>query len=192
MHISLSRRSLLRAGAGTLAAGFLSACTATKSGTVTTITLNVAEVVDYGNAILSFASTAINMSFIASAMGTANLALASTVIASLKSALAAFQSAAGSGTSVSYDSASVRAAFDSILADVEKVDTLIIAVITGTAANLSSNVVSEARTAAGAAETLISLLKAMVDLSGPRLRGASPQAGQAAIGRIAIFVAARP
>ncbi|MBE7728864.1 hypothetical protein [Komagataeibacter sp. FXV3] len=192
MHISFSRRSLLRAGAGTLATGWLAACTATKSGKVTTITLNVAEVVDYGNAILSFASTAINVSFVASAMGTANLALASTVISSLRSALAAFQSAAGSSTSVSYDSTSVRAAFDSILADVEKIDTLIIAVITGTAANLSSSVVSEARTAAGAAETLIDLLKAMADLSGTRLRGASPQGGQAAIGRIAIFVAAQP
>ena len=191
MHISLSRRSLLRAGAGTLAAGFLSACTATKSGTVTTITLNVAEVVDYGNAILSFASTAINVSFIASAMGTANLALANTVIASLKSALAAFQSAAGSSTSVSYNSASVKTAFDSILADVEKVDSLIISTITGTAANLSSTVITQAKTAAGAAETLIDLLKAMVDMTGPRLGAVAPVDPDAAIGKIAIFAAAQ-
>ncbi|WP_019091821.1 hypothetical protein [Komagataeibacter europaeus] len=191
MNPNLSRRSLLRAGAGTLAVGLLAACTTTKSGTTTTITLNVAEVVDYGNAILSFASTAINVSFVASAMGTANLALANTVITSLKSALAAFQTAAGSSTSVTYDSASVKTAFDSILADVEKVDTLIIAVITGTAANLSSSVVSEAKTAAGAAETLIDLLKAMIDMSGPRLRGVSPLSGDAAIGKIAIFAASQ-
>lgn len=191
MNPNLSRRSLLRAGAGTLAAGLLAACTTTKSGTTTTITLNVAEVVDYGNAILSFASTAINVSFVASAMGTANLALANTVITSLKSALAAFQTAAGSSTSVSYNSASVKAAFDSILADVEKVDTLIIAVIIGTASNLSSSVVSEAKTAAGAAETLIDLLKAMIDMSGPRLRGVSPLNGDAAIGQIAVFAASQ-
>ncbi|GAN86234.1 hypothetical protein [Komagataeibacter intermedius] len=191
MNPNISRRSLLRAGAGTLAAGLLAACTVTKSGTTTTVTLNVAEVVDYSNAILSFASTAINVSFVASAMGTANLALANTVITSLKSALAAFQSAAGSSASVTYDSASVKAAFDSILADVEKVDTLIISTITGTAANLSSSVVSEAKTAAGAAETLIDLLKAMVDMSGPRLRGVSPLNGDAAIAQIAVFSASQ-
>jgi len=190
MNPNISRRSLLRAGAGTLAAGLLAACTVTKSGTTTTVTLNVSEVVDYGSAILSFASTAINVSFVASAMGTANLALANTVITSLKSALAAFQSAAGSSASVSYDSASVKTAFDSILADVEKVDTLIISTITGTAANLSSSVVSEAKTAAGAAETLIDLLKAMVDMSGPRLRVAVANPNTA-IGQIAIFAASR-
>ncbi|AQU86247.1 hypothetical protein B0W47_00865 [Komagataeibacter nataicola] len=191
MNTSISRRSLLRAGAGTLAAGLLGACTVTKSGTTTTLTLNVAEVVDYGSAILSFANTAINVSFVASAMGTANLALANTVIASLKSALSAFSTAAGSSTSVSYDSASVKTAFDSILADVEQVDTLIISTITGTAASLSSSVVSEAKTAAGAAETLISLLKAMIDMTGPRLRGVSPLSGDAAVAQIAVFSASQ-
>ncbi|AHI25492.1 hypothetical protein BGC31_05140 [Komagataeibacter xylinus] len=186
----LSRRSFLRASS-TLAAAALAACSGSRSGTTTTLTLNVAEVVDYGTAILSFASTAINVSFVASAMGAANLALANTVIASLKAALAAFQAAAGSSTSVSYDSASVKAAFDSILADVEKVDTLIIAVIIGTAANLASNVVSEARTAAGGAETLIDLLRAMVDMSGPRLRAVPSLNGNAAIGQIAIFAASQ-
>ena len=195
---NLSRRSLLRAGAGTLAAGLLAACTVSKSGTTTTVTLNVAEVVDYGNAILSFASTAINISFVASGMGTANVAIANTVIASLKSGLSAFQSAAGSSTSVSYNSASVKAAFDSILADVESIDKLIVGVITGTASNLSSSVVSDAKTAAGAAETLISLLKAMVDMSAHRPAAATLGArvglhasGQQAIGNIAIFAASQ-
>ena len=186
-----TRRAFLRGSSALVAAAALAACTTTKSGTTTTLTLNVAEVVDYGNAILSFASTAVNVSFVASAMGTASLALANTVIASLKLALSAFSTAAGSSTSVSYSSASVKAAFDSILADVEKVDTLIISAITGTATNLSSSVVSEAKTAAGAAETLIDLLKAMVDISGPRLRGVSPLNGDAAIGKIAIFAASQ-
>ncbi|MBY4639597.1 hypothetical protein K6L44_06225 [Gluconacetobacter entanii] len=185
----ISRRSLLRAGAGTLAAGLLAACTVTKSGTTTTLTLNVGEVVDYGNAVLSFASTAIGLSFVSAAMGTANVTLANTVIAGLKSSLTAFQTAAGSSTSVSYDNASVKTAFDSVLADVEKIDALIIATITGTAANLSSSVVTQAKTAAGAAETLIDLLKAMVDMSGARLRSAAPVDPGAAIGQIAVFAA---
>lgn len=193
-----TRRGFMKAAAGIAGMAALAGCTVTKSGTTTTVTLNVAEVVDYGNAILSFASTAINISFVASGMGTANVALANTVIASLKSGLTAFSTAAGSSTSVSYDSASVKAAFDSILADVEKVDTLIISTITGTASNLSSSVVSDAKTAAGAAETLISLLKAMVDMSAHRPAAATLGArvglhasGQQAIGNIAIFAASQ-
>lgn len=198
MNIEISRRSLLRAGAGTLAAGLMAACTTTKSGTTTTLTLNVAEVVDYGSAILSFASTAANLSFVATAMGPANLALASTIVGALGASLNAFQAAAGSSTSVSYDSASVKMAFDSILTDVEKIDTLIIATIIGTAADLSSSVITQAKTAAGAAETLIDLLKAMVDMSGRRpavahlgaRMGAGATAGQA-ITQIAIFAASQ-
>ncbi|QOF94177.1 hypothetical protein IFJ82_09455 [Novacetimonas hansenii] len=191
MNPNISRRTLLRAGAGTLAAGLLAACTATKSGTTTTFTLNVAEVVDYGNAVLSFANTAIGISFVSAAMGPTNVALADTVISGLKSGLTAFATAAGSSTSVSYNSASVKTAFDSILADVKKVDSLIISTITGTAANLSSTVITQAKTAAGAAETLIDLLKAMIDMSGPRLRGVSPLSGDAAIAQIAIFSASQ-
>lgn len=181
----------MKAAAGIAGITALAACTVTKSGTTTTVTLNVDEVVDYGDAVLSFANTAINLSFVASAMGAANVALADTVIASLKSGLTAFQTAAGSSTSVSYSTASVKAAFDSILADVEKVDTLIIATITGTASSLSSSVVTQAKTAAGAAETLIDLIKAMVDMSGPRLHAVSPLSGDAAIAQIAVFSASQ-
>lgn len=77
-------------------------------------------------------------------------------------------------------------AFDSILADVEKVDSLIISTITGTAANLSSTVITQAKTAAGATETLIDLLKAMVDMTGPRLGSVALADPDAAIGKIAI------
>ena len=82
-------------------------------------------------------------------------------------------------------------AFDSILADVEKVDSLIISTITGTAANLSSTVITQAKTAAGATETLIDLLKAMVDMTGPRLGSVALADPDAAIGKIAIFAAAQ-
>ncbi|XQZ98793.1 hypothetical protein ACOZ4Y_02365 [Komagataeibacter rhaeticus] len=51
--------------------------------------------------------------------------------------------------------------------------------------------VTQAKTAAGAAETLIDLLKAMVAMSGPRLRAVSPVDPNAAIGKIAIFSASQ-
>ncbi|WP_130732002.1 hypothetical protein [Komagataeibacter xylinus] len=189
MNLMLSRRCVLRMGAATLMGGMLPGCTLTRAGKVTTITLNVAEVTDYGNALVSFANTAISLSCVAAAMGPANVALANTVIAALKEALDAFRTAAGSSTSVSYDNTSVRTAFDSIVADIEQINTLVIAVITGMASDLSSTVVSEAKTAANAASTLISLLKAMVDMTTRRLAVGTTLSAQAAIGRITVFVA---
>lgn len=189
MNLMLSRRCVLRMGAGTLTAGMLAGCTLTHTGRITTITLNVAEVTDYGNAIVSFSNTAISLSFVTAAMGPANVALANTVIAALKEALDAFQTAAGSSASVSYDSTSIRTAFDSIVSDIGQVNTLVIAVITGMASDLSGSVVSEARTAANAASTLISLLRAMVDMTTRHRTIGTILTAQEAIGQITVFVA---
>ncbi|MGS0648985.1 hypothetical protein ACU81Q_15310 [Komagataeibacter melomenusus] len=189
MNLLLSRRCVLHMGAGTLLASVLAGCTLTRSGKVTTITLNVAEVTDYGNAIVSFASTATSLACVAAAMGPANVALANTVIGALREALTAFKTAAGSSASVNYDSTSIGTAFDSIVSDIEQINTLVIAVITGMAADLSDSVVSGAKTAANAASTLISLLKAMVDMATPRLTVGAALPAREAIGRITVFVA---
>ncbi|WP_225063398.1 hypothetical protein, partial [Komagataeibacter rhaeticus] len=150
------------------------------------------------DALLNFSSTAINMPLVAAAMGAPNVALANTVIAALTTAGKAFVAAAGSSTSVSYDSASVKAAFDSILTDTGQVNTLIIATITGMAADLSGSVVTQAKTAAGAAATLIDLLKAMVAVSGRHAAGARLVAdgginmqGMVAMNQIGAFVSAQ-
>ncbi|QIP37004.1 hypothetical protein GWK63_07655 [Komagataeibacter rhaeticus] len=197
MHIP-TRRAFLRGSSALVAAAALAACTASRSGTTTTITLNVAEVADYVDALLNFSSTAINMPLVAAAMGAPNVALANTVIAALTTAGKAFVAAAGSSTSVSYDSASVKAAFDSILTDTGQVNTLIIATITGMAADLSGSVVTQAKTAAGAAATLIDLLKAMVAVSGRHAAGARLVAdgginmqGMVAMNQIGAFVSAQ-
>ncbi|GBR37237.1 hypothetical protein AA11826_1637 [Komagataeibacter oboediens DSM 11826] len=188
----------LMTAAGVAAAATLSACSVSKTGNVTTITLNVAEVADYVDALLNFSSTAINVPLVAAAMGAPNVALANTIIAALTAAGRAFVAAAGSSTTVSYDSASVKAAFDSILTDIGQVNTLIIATITGMASDLSSSVITQAKTAAGAAATLIDLLKAMVAVSGrhsvgPRLasdNGINMQ-GMVAMNVIGVFVSAQ-
>ncbi|WP_225063227.1 twin-arginine translocation signal domain-containing protein, partial [Komagataeibacter rhaeticus] len=73
-----TRRAFLRGSSALVAATALAACTSTKSGTTTTITLNVAEVADYVDALLNFSSTAINMPLVAAAMGAPNVALANT------------------------------------------------------------------------------------------------------------------
>ena len=184
-----SRRAFLRASC-ILASGFpLAACSTTTTGHVTTITLNVAEVEDYGTAILSFATTALTIPFVATAMGPASVTLAGTVIAGLKSALESFRTAAGTSTSVTYDDSSVKAAFDSLLSDVTQIDTLVIQTITGTSVTATGSVVSDARTAAGAAATLIALLRAMVDSATAMMR--PPPPGRGAIATIDRFVAGR-
>ncbi|AHI25788.1 hypothetical protein BGC31_04815 [Komagataeibacter xylinus] len=193
-----TRRAFLRGSSALVAATALAACSSTKSGTTTTITLNVAEVADYVDALLNFSSTAINVPPVAAAMGAPNVALANTIIAALTAAGKAFVAAAGSSTSVSYDSASVKTAFDSILTDIGQLNTLIIATITGMTADLSSNVITQAKEAAGAAATLIDLLKAMVAVSGHRSVGARLTSdnginvqGQLAMNVIGVFVSAQ-
>ncbi|MBE7619578.1 hypothetical protein GL297_08045 [Komagataeibacter sp. FXV2] len=194
------RRRFLGIGLLSAAAtvAMLPGCKSTTTGNVTTITLNVAEVADYVDALLNFSSTAINVPLVAAAMGAPNVALANTIIAALTAAGKAFVAAAGSSTSVSYDSASVKAAFDSILTDIGQVNTLIIATITGMAADLSSSVITQAKEAAGAAATLIDLLKAMVAVSGHRSVGVRLTSdnginvqGQLAMNVIGVFVSAQ-
>ncbi|MFT8711432.1 MAG: hypothetical protein ABF783_04400 [Komagataeibacter rhaeticus] len=176
----------------------LPGCSASKSGTTTTITLNVAEVVDYVDALLKFSSTVINVPVVAVAMGAPNVALANTIIAALTAAGKAFVAAAGASTSVSYDSASVKAAFDSVLTDVEQLNTTIISAVTGMSDSLSSSVVTQAKEAAGAAATLIDLLKAMVAVSGRHAAAAHLVAdgginmqGMVAMNVIGVFVSAQ-
>ena len=190
-HPNLSRRAVLRTGCATLAAGLLAACTRTQLGTVTTITLNVAEVVDYGDAIVSFAQTALDLPVVATAMGPASVTLAGTVIAGLQSGLAAFRAAAGTSTSVTYDSTSIKTAFTSILADGEHISTLVIQTITAMPAAAGDTLVTSAKTAAGAAQTLITLLRAMVDASAvhPRMDRAISPDGTVAMAQISMFVA---
>ncbi|MFT8713133.1 MAG: hypothetical protein ABF783_13100, partial [Komagataeibacter rhaeticus] len=72
------------------------------------------------------------------------------------------------------------------------------ATITGMAADLSGSVVTQARTAAGAAATLIDLLKAMVAVSGRHAAGARLVAdgginmqGMVAMNQIGAFVSAQ-
>ena len=170
-----TRRDFIRGVAGIAGITALAACTVTKNGSVTTLTLNTQQVEDYGNAVLSFASTAIGVSFVASGLGVSGVAIAMAAITELKDGLDALNKAANGKATVEYDNASVKTAFDSIVAAVKKINGYIVATITSTVAN--SDVVNNAKVAANAASGIISIIQGLVDTyATPKRVGASLKA----------------
>lgn len=170
-----SRRVFLKAAAGIAGIPALAGCTVTKNGSVTTVTLNTQEVLDYGNTVLSFAKAGIAIPFVAAAITPAGMTIVQSSIDGLSSALTAFNKAANGKATVSYDDTSVKTAFDSIVDDLTTVNQYIVQTITATVAD--STVIQNAQIAANAAAGLISIIKGLVDryMSGvaPRVAAAS-------------------
>ena len=171
---TLSRRSFLRSAA-LVGATALTACTVTTTNGVTTITLDVAKVKNYGQAGLNAAATV--TSFLSSFPALAPYALAiKAAETALSGALSAFSSAAGSTLTISYNDASWKTRVDSILSDLDTLAAAIESAIAGSGSVLSSSVLSNARTAYNALATLISVFKALLGVAdakapvGSRLR----------------------
>ncbi|GAB3588401.1 hypothetical protein [Acetobacter peroxydans] len=157
---TLSRRSFLRSAA-LVGATALTACTVTTTNGVTTITLDVTKVKNYGQAGLNAAATV--TSFLSSFPALAPYALAITAAeTALSGALSAFSSAAGSTLTISYNDATWKTRVDSILSDLDTLAAAIESALSGSGAALSSSVLSNARTAYNALATLISVFKALL------------------------------
>lgn len=186
-----TRRNFLKAAAGIAGATALAGCTITKNGTVTTVTLNTQEVLDYGNTVLSFAKAGIALPFVADALAPAGMVIARGAINSLSSALAAFNKAANGKATVSYDDTSVKTAFDSIMSDLTTVNQYIVQTIAATVAD--STVVKNAQIAANAAAGLISIIKGLVDqyMSGVAPRVGAAARGDAYVAEVKTWVASR-
>lgn len=172
-----TRRNLLKSMVGIASITALAGCTITKNGSVTTITLNTQEVLDYGNTVLSFAKAGIAIPFVAAAITPAGVTIAQEAINGLSAALTAFNKAANGKATVSYDDTSVKTAFDSIVADLTSVNQYIVQTITSTVAD--SAVIQNAQIAANAAAGLISIIKGLVD---QYMSGIAPRVGAAARG----------
>lgn len=176
--VNNTRRNFLKtAAAGIAGVTALAGCTITKNGTVTTVTLNTQEVLDYGNTVLSFAKAGIALPFVAAAISPAGVTVAQGAIAGLSAALTAFNKAANGKATVSYDDTSVKTAFDSIVSDLTAVNQYIVQTITETVAD--SDIVQNAQIAANAAAGLISIVKGLVDRY---MSGVAPRVGAAARG----------
>lgn len=155
-----SRRGFLKAAAGIAGVTALAGCTVTKNGSVTTVTLNTQEVLNYGESIISFAKAGVGITFVSAALGTSGIAIADAAISTLDTALTAFNKAANGKATVTFDDSSVKAAFESIVNSADTINSYIVATITATVSD--SDVVEKAKVAANAVAGLISILKALV------------------------------
>lgn len=169
-----SRRNFLKAAAGIAGITALAGCTVTKNGSVTTVTLNTQEVLNYGESILSFAKAGVGITFVSAALGASGIAIADAAISELGKALTAFNTAAGGAATVTFDNTSVKTAFESIVDSAEKINSYIVAAITASVSD--STVVSDAKVAANAAAGLISILEALVSTF---TSGIAPRVGAA-------------
>jgi hypothetical protein len=160
---TLSRRSFLRSSV-LVGATALTACTVTTTNGVTTITLDVTKVKNYGQAGLNAAATV--TSFLSTIPALASYALAITAAeTALSGALSAFSSAAGSTLTISYNDASWKTRVDSILSDLDTLAAAIESALAGSGSALSSSVLSNAKTAYSALATLISVFKALLGVA---------------------------
>lgn len=160
---SLSRRTFLRS-TGLAGMAMLAACTVTTTNGVTTITLDVVKVKNYGQAGLDAASTV--TSFLSTFPAMAPYALAITAAeTALSGALSAFSSAAGSTLTISYNDATWKTRVDSILTDLDTLAAAIESAISGSGSTLSTSVIADAKTAYNALATVISVFKALLGVS---------------------------
>ncbi|MBO1326843.1 hypothetical protein K2X14_17255, partial [Acetobacter sp. TBRC 12305] len=164
---SLSRRNFMRSSALGLSAAVLAACTVATTNGVTTITLDVAKVKNYGQAGLNAAATV--TSYLSSFPAMAPYALAITAAeTALSGALGAFSTAAGSTLTISYDDATWKTRVDSILTDLDTLAAAIENAIAGAGSILSASVIADAKTAYNALATVISVFKALLGVSDSR------------------------
>lgn len=157
----ISRRTLMQSGSVACLGGLLTACTVTTHGSVTSFTLDVAKVEAYAQAGYNFAQMVLAVPNVAQGIGAPLVAVVEACAQNALAALDSLKTQANGSLTVSYNNASVKQAFQSILADFETVlsaaGTLLQA-----EAGLSQTVRDKMSLAMTAAETITSLMQAMV------------------------------
>ena len=177
----------LLSAAGIAAAAMLPGCKSTTTGNVTTITINVAEIKDYGQAGLNAVTTVLSIAAVASAIGTPAVGIIGLADTALSTALTDFSTAAGSTLTITYDDTNWKTRVDSILSALTKVESDLSAAITGVSTKVSSTDLSNANTALNALATIVSAFKALLDSVaarrnvGARLSGSAVAPSQAQV-----------
>ncbi|GBQ52302.1 hypothetical protein ACM0P6_02735 [Komagataeibacter sucrofermentans] len=158
-----TRRAFLRGSSALVAGVALTACTVTKNGDVTTLTLNVAAIKDYGQAGLNAVSTILSIAALASAIGAPTVAIINAGDTALGAALNAFSSAVGSTLTITYDDTNWKSRVDSVLSALGTVESDLSAAITGVETRIASTDLSNANTALSALGTIVSAFKGLLD-----------------------------
>lgn len=154
----LTRREFLAA----TSALTLGACTVTENGNVTTVTLNVAQVDAYAKVAASGVTTVLSIAAVASVIGAPAVAIINTAVAALTAAIAQFDTASGGSVNVTYDSTSVKTAFDTVLADFGTVLTDVQNSVSSLSGKIGTADLANVTTAVSAMQTGLNLLKALV------------------------------
>jgi hypothetical protein len=154
----MNRRILLRTaalGAPLLAAG----CAVSTLNGVTTVTVDVATVNSYAQAVETAGRALLAISYIAGPLGTAGVALAETAIAAVASAVQAVDKLSGGKASFSYASTSVPAAITALAADAAQVLAFVGAAVSKAPAGA---VTSRVQAVVAALSTVVALIQAFV------------------------------
>ncbi|RFD18575.1 hypothetical protein DY926_15905 [Komagataeibacter melaceti] len=185
------RRRLLGMGllsaVGIATVAMLPGCKSTTTGNVTTITINVAEIKDYGQAGLNAVSTVLSIGAVASGIGASTVGIITLADTALSTALNSFSTAAGSTLTISYDDTNWKSRVDSVLSALTKVESDLSAAITGVSTKVPSTDLTNANTALNALGTIVSAFKALLDSVavrrnvGARLSGSTPAPSRAQV-----------
>jgi hypothetical protein len=165
LSTTASRRAFLSAAGLSMAvaAASLAGCATTKSGTTTTISLDVAKVKAYGLAGINAANTVLSLlSFIPSlAVYTAPIKV---VLTAINTDFTAFSTGAGSSVSVVYDDSSVKGVVDSLLTDLNRALTVLDSVLTSATADatIPKDTLAKISTTVSALKTIVSVYGAMI------------------------------
>jgi len=151
------RRALLL----TSPAMLLAACTVTKNGSTTTITIDTHKVDTNGTAVLQALNSVLAAPSIAILLGP-NLAIAEAAVVAAQAALAAFDSLTGGSLSATYDPTKAQATILSFISDAQQV----LVVVQQTIPKIStSNVATSVGNYIAAVQALFSFLQVAIGLS---------------------------
>lgn len=167
-----SRRSFLRGSAALLAGTTLAACTVTASGGVTTITLNVSEVLTDTNVALAVVKTALGFTGVPAAVVTA----VNDGITLIQAGLSGFQQAAGSSLVLTFDGSSPPAALVSLIGDLRTVAANIAAVAQSEGTTLSSSVLTQVQTISTDVANIGAILESIISVTAAVSTGAATSA----------------
>lgn len=186
---SISRRRLLTGSALALVAipaiATLPGCEVSTVNGVTTVTLDVARIKNYGQAGLNTASlvTGYMSSFPALAAYTAPISAASAL---LSSEVGVFANAVGDKLTITYNNATWKTRVDSIFTDIEDVASKINDGIKASVGVIPNSVVTDASNAYKALVTLVSVFKALIGSTASYAPGKAAMTRQMALDNLPV------
>lgn len=159
--VNPSRRGLMKATGAIAAAGLLAACSVTKENGVTTITIDVNKIKNYGQGGLNAVAMIMAIQPISAAIPPAIRTAISVSDKALSAALKAFSDAAGGKLQIVYNDANWKTRVDSVLSSLEQVDSDLKAAVAAIEGQVSIAFVSDANVTLSAIDAVISFFKAI-------------------------------